>query len=656
MSDLCYVGIPQQWESPKGVMIRTAYHNGYSTVATMCASLNVPHHGDALDLLTEQSPLFNRLTMAAPDLAQPLSENSYTVKNTHAALWVIDEISISRSQFAHHFAYCPECLRNELITIFQDIRDLPVCPLHQTLIVTHCPDCHEREHWTTANLLFCKCGSDRRNSKCLNGTMMEADCLQTFGHNSDIHKLSHLTYIADFCENIWTSRKPNEERKSYFLMDDIRKHASKMIIGQLVNYPGFTRSMHLSPWRETHPLLIALANELITEPAPDNSYCEAKSCCKDVELTLREINYSVSGWKKWSQNIFNSKNFVVSRYGRSEPYYHCHTPICILIRRELHRIQHIESKARSLESKCSTMKEIASLLHCDSTTILQLIELGYLHRPKNKKTGRGHAVLITKTSTENFNKKYILLSKLSYLFNTTRTKIIRQLNQLGIITHHNILGPHVYEQSKIHPIWKKLHNEPKELTPLFPIVLPPPRHILNTLKVAWANTAPIEEITPFLPTSVERQVTGFTINQAATFLNITNRRLNRRFILTGLIKPDIIDDIPCYSLAHIQIMKAHLRKYLSIGEITTVLKIGRKEVFRLINRSKLEPSCALAYSNGDIQLLYNKRDICNLESISQTGKGTKYTTTITDKKLLARPTEQVLPYSPLTWLWAIPSS
>jgi hypothetical protein len=594
--------------------------------------------------------------MTAPDLAQRLSANSYTVKNTDAALWILDEISLNRSQFAHHFAYCPECLRNELITVFQDVRDLPVCPLHQTLIVTHCPDCHEREHWTNANLLFCKCGFDRRNSKCRNGAMMEAGRLQAFGPNSDIHKLSQMTYIAHICEDIWISRKPNEEINSCFLIDAIRKHASKMITVQLANYPGFTRSMHLSPWRSTHPLLIKLANELITEPTTKNSKCDTELCCIDVELTLREIKHSVTGWKKWSQNIFNLKHFEVHRYGRGQPYYQCHTPICRLVRCALDRIQHIESKAKKVANNYSTMQEAALLLHCNSIAILQLTELGYLHRPKNEKTGKGNAILISKTSIENFNKIYILLSRLSHLLNTTETQTTRQLNQLGVIIHHDKLGPHVYEQSKIHSIWKKLQDALKKPAPLFPIALPPPRHVYNTLRIAWANTAPTEELTPFLPTSVERQVTGFTTDQAATFLNITKRRLNRRFILTGLIKPDIIDKTPCYSLAHIQFMNIHLQQHLSIGQITKALKIGRNEAFRLINLSKLRPSFALAYSNGDIQLLYDKHNIYNLESISQTGKENDYkSTSSTDKNLLARPTEQVLPHPPLTYLWVMPS-
>ncbi|WP_188263802.1 TniQ family protein [Pseudomonas sp. PSB11] len=655
MSALCYVGIPQQWESPKGVMIRTAYHNGYSTVATMCAFLNVPYHRDALDLLTEQSPLFSRLTMTAPDLAQRLSANSYTVKNTDATLWILDEISLYRSQFAHYFAYCPECLRNELITVFQDVRDLPVCPLHQTLIVTHCPDCHEREHWTNANLLFCKCGSDRRNSKCLKGTMMEADRLQAFGPISDIHKLSQMTYIAHICEDIWISRKPNKEKNSFFLIDEIRNHASKMITEQLANYPGFTRSMHLSPWRTSHPLLIKLANELITEPNPANLNCETGLCCIDVELTLREINYSMAGSKKWSQKIFNSHNFEVKRYGRGVPYYHCHAPICRLIRSTLDRLLNIKSKAESLSHNYLTMREAAALLHCRITTILQLAELGYLQRAKNKKTGKGYAILISKTSIKNFNNTYILASKLSHTLKTTQRQTIRQLNQLGITKHQNKQGPHIYEQFKIPFILEELRDKIKQPAQLFPIALPPPQNIDNTLKIASTNTAPTEETTQFRPTSIERQATGFTASQVANFLKISPRLLHFRFVLTGLIKPDIIGETPCYSLAHIQIINSHLQQHLSLEQVTKTMKCSRDEVLRLINTSELQASCALAYSNGDIQLLYSQCDIHILKAHSLTKKYTEYQATNTaNQNLLAPATEPVMPDSPLTWLWVMP--
>lgn len=493
MNALCYVGIPQKWESPKGVMMRTAYHNGYSTVAAMCAALEVPLKGDALDLLTEQSSLFNKLTMAAPDLAQLLLVNSYTVNNTDTALWIIDEITLHRTQFARHFMYCPECLRNELITVFQDIRDLPVCPLHGTRIITHCPDCHVREHWATANLFFCKCGSDRRKTKCENGELFEERRLETFGPSADIRDLSYMTYIAQVCEDIWTSKKSNEDKNSGFLKDAIRQHALKIIRAQLEKYPGFTRLMHLSPWRSSHPLLIALSNEVIKEPDTFNKNCRNGFCCVDLELTLSEILHPLKNRKKLSkEEKFISDNFEIHRYGKGMQYYQCNVPICNLVRatndlppqpvikkevlkEQLKTIKKETPKEQSNEYQNEQLKEpsiepidiiylptrhAALLLHCSRRTVLELAKLKHLKSFVTKSEKR-KALHISKNSIENFNKTYILIREISQQLNTTPIHIIRALNKLGFETDHDEPAPYFYKQSEIDSIWDKLIDEVK---------------------------------------------------------------------------------------------------------------------------------------------------------------------------------------------------
>jgi AraC-like DNA-binding protein len=390
-----------------------------------------------------------------------------------------------------------------------------------------------------------------------------------------------------------------------------------MITTQLARHPGFTRSMHLSPWRSSHPLLIEIANKLITEPDLSNLNCETELCCINVELTLREIVYSVAGWKEWSQKIFNSDNFEICRYGRGLPYYHCRTPICRLIRRAFDHMLHIKSKAEALTLNYLSIQETAALLHCSKTTVLQLFKLGYLQQLKSKKTDKRQTTLISKKSIETFNNSYILSNTLSHTLKTTPTQINRQLNQLGITKHLNTPWPHVYEQCKINSILENLQNGLKKTAKLFPVALPPPRNIDNIIKIANANTATTEETIPINLTSPEPKTTGFTTKQTTSFLNISLRFLRHRFILPGLINPDTTKKIPYYSLEHIQIMKTHLQQHCSIEQATKILKCRRDEALRLINISKLQPSCALAYSNGDIQLLYYQSDIYNIKHHSQ---------------------------------------
>jgi len=641
MSILCYVGKPQQWESPKGVLLRTAYHNGYSNVATMCAALGIPYSGDSLELLTEQSSLFTRLTMEAPELTYHLLANSYTANNSAQLLWIIDEVTLYRSQFASHLRYCPECLRNELITVFQDIRDLVVCPLHGTFLVTHCPDCHAHEHWTTANLLFCKCGSDRRRTKPLNGTLFEADRLETFGPYADIRELSYMTYLAQKCEDIWTSRKSNDEVNKCFLVNTILKHATNMITTQLSKYPGFTRSMHLSPWQTSHPLLIKLANEIFKDPSAFNSNCKTGLCCADVKLMRCEIAYSVGDWRACSkESTFISENFNIIRQNGVTPYYHCQTPICRLIRLTRDSILHHEAnnddctlhhkpkyndyllhrKARNepTEFNYLSTEETAALLHCTKNTVLQLVELGHLKRSSQRRSLiQTHKNLIEKASTMRFNKKFILPEKIAQILKTTTTQTIRLLNRLGINSTHNKLGPRIYEKSKILSALDKLTETSKKPPLLYPIVLPPTQPLYNTIKIANAYITPFKHNSPLRCSTIasklmENNSTRFTTSKVTKILNISRRFLYHRFILTGLITPEIKEGTPYYSEADIRVMDAHLQIHLSIEQATKFLQCGRTKVIRLINNSKIKPSRALVYSNGEIQLLYRKEDIQSL--------------------------------------------
>jgi hypothetical protein len=142
------------------------------------------------------------------------------------------------------------------------------------------------------------------------------------------------------------------------------------------------------------------------------------------------------------------------------------------------------------------------------------------------------------------------------------------------------------------------------------------------------HKATIEEIDPVSCRLIEESATEnsrccYTTNQAAKFLNISGRLLYYRFVLTGLIKPEIIDNTAHYSLAHIQGISHHLQYHMSIEQACRTLKCRHSKVASLINTSKLHPSCTLVFSNGDIQLLYKKDDIDSLIDYKQPKKRKK---------------------------------
>jgi hypothetical protein len=217
------------------------------------------------------------------------------------------------------------------------------------------------------------------------------------------------------------------------------------------------------------------------------------------------------------------------------------------------------------------------------------------------------------------------VGQISNLLKTTPIKTVRLLNQLGISSDHDKLGPYVYEQYIIHAAWEKLEKALKNPPSLFPIVLPPTQGVHNSFKTINLNSNVTEENLLQQPVSITERTPEdnrccYTTNEAATFLNISGKLLQYRFVLTGLITPEFIDRTPRYSLDHINTMSSHLQQHLSIEQITRIFRCGRNKTNRLLNSFNLKPSCILLYSNGDKQSLYSKADIYDLSTRPTTKK------------------------------------
>jgi len=312
--------------------MRTAHYNGYSTVKSMCAALEIPCRAGALNLLTEQSPLIFELIAAAPEFEPLFEDNIYGHGGYPCRSWLVDDIAVNPVQFSRRLTYCPECLRSEVITIFQDIKGLSVCPIHQCCIISQCPACKALEQWTDANLFQCGCGFDRRNSKIERAKLFDAEQLETFGPKSYITELSRIANVAQIAREFWLSRAPNEEKLNYQPMHELQEHAMRMISAQLKKYPGLTRALHLAPWVSTHPQIEKIAYRVIKTRRILSDDCVRGDCCREIELTVGQLLYAadINKNSNCKTRKMIAEHFESSSKLMSKKYYRCKTPICKL--------------------------------------------------------------------------------------------------------------------------------------------------------------------------------------------------------------------------------------------------------------------------------------------------------------------------------------
>lgn len=190
----------------------------------------------------------------------------------------------------------------------------------------------------------------------------------------------------------------------------------------------------------------------------------------------------------------------------------------------------------------------------------------------------------------------------------------------GIHSHHNKLGSHAYEIYKINSAWDQLISALANPAPLYPIVLPPNKNTHNILLTTEINNISNEAVNQPQLNDVNNlneteESPLYTTRQVAKYLNISGRLLYTRFILTGLITPELRDAKPYFSLSQTQAIE-HIHQHMSLEQITRLLGCGYSKTAYLINLFDIKPSRILAYSNGTRQYLYRKTEVINLKNVA----------------------------------------
>lgn len=586
MNVICYVGIPQRWESPKSILMRTALHNGYSQVSLLCRALKIPCSKDALELLTEQSPLFSLLKKESPSIATILSRNMYSMESNKQNYWGIDDTILHRPKFARNFQYCPLCIQEEIATIFGDIKDLEICPIHEIYTIVKCPKCGQSEWWTEANILHCKCGFDRKQGDQIKAELFDDSLLEVFGEKSYINRLSAITETFRVCDEIWESRKLIDD-KSLNFSNRIINHADKMIRNQVKNLPGFTRRMLLAPWMTSHKLLKRHALNILCEHDTNQKKCSPFGCCSEVKLKKREIYYSL-GTKHISPehyNLFFEKDM--------EQKFQCcvpRLPICERIKFFTRQKLIRKHESELFLTNNYTTRKTKNLIRCDDNTLNTLISLGYLSKSqKEHDTKSNMTTMICKKSVVEFNKNYITLQEISETLHTTPSKAT------NLLTSHNIIPDKSHPKAKFYN--RKKFNEN-----------------LNALQINLENlnrTSPQVHIT---------NSATIPLHKAARLLQISVAILNRRFIRPRLIEPLIKNKDLLFSNSQISAIRAHLKTNITVEQAAILLDCGRKKASTLIIKYEVKASYRIPTTNGGWQLLYNKEDISHilyLESIQR---------------------------------------
>lgn len=199
MSDLPYLAIPYKDESPRSILIRTAFHNGYSSITQLARRLDAPPSYSLQENLLGNSGLSKRFIDENPKFKDKIKSSFYNqVKGPTSNSPVIinnTQIPFSFLRTNGHFV-CPDCLKNDgYIKQIHDINIVDICPIHKRFLRSTCGQCGVPLKWTYPETQSpCECKNSITQTH-LADESSGAEFIQKSLENDNVELFAELKYI-----------------------------------------------------------------------------------------------------------------------------------------------------------------------------------------------------------------------------------------------------------------------------------------------------------------------------------------------------------------------------------------------------------------------------------------------------------------------------
>jgi hypothetical protein len=617
MNQLCYVPSPLPEESPRSLLMRAAYHNGYLNVYAMAKKLEVADYNRAFKLILAEGDMCVCLCEESPILGEQLRAAFYSQQSKHnsrTAEVSITGLTVPWEGVRHSPVFCPQCLREEHNRYIQDLDGMDACPYHNLRYISFCPSCGRRLPWFLMRGYYCGCNYDLRESSSHLGDGTNGRLLLDIFHRHDQDSLTR-TYTALRCIRYWYFR--SERSSSLFntaIQIGLKKesHLLNHLDSTRKTFPNMPLKAITAPWLNSKDCWIQQCSHAyqLTLPAP-TAPCPSDNCCTNFGLSFRELNRNLSIHKKILINAI--------QIGRLKPahtdlyYYYTGDKMCSFIHTSANLKKRTPLPPDSRREDFYTIDQTKDFLHLATFMVKDIYNQGFFG---DAIEGNNHALFLSRTTVHNFDKKYQTGNALARILRTKPRRISRMLKNLNIQPqnpHRHIqnivdvylrsdvpdqtfeiletqIKPRVIKNESLHVrlIAKRVNLKPSILELLLRHLNPPlfsqPDRQNATTQLLTQQVA-IHIIT--------WRGSHFTSREAAERLNMTYKSFKTRFFDDSSISTLDVGVERFYDSPNLKKMEKALKAYVTRRDALQLGKLSSSQFRRLMRRHsihKLQPN------------------------------------------------------------------
>lgn len=444
---LCFVANPFFEESPSSVLMRTALHNGYSSILNMSADLKITEKTMGEWILND-GMMCATFCKAAPNLQEQLKECFYF--QSQKPLGRSDDVIVQGMRVPWMMlrrpqVFCPICLEEGYTRYIQDIADFKYCPYHAAEYLRKCTACQRPYKWRNSVDSLCLCGHDFRKSPVTLGDNSSAiQLLELF--RTQNQEAFNRTIAALKClkpRSLDTMRNADFMSPALQIGFKNREALHHIILGDLETYKQLHPIAIFFPWLSSENEWIqATTSELYSQLQWEKKPCTSDYCCKHFGLTSSFFHKNLSMSDTALSEAVTGGKLKKTHCGVLN--YYSSKNMCDFVNSQLEKIKTKTKNTNSYRSRFYHLSDVVKILHTPNNALKALIKIGLLGKTK-KLTKR--VTLISKKQTQIFNSLYIsspaLAIELSLVARqVTMKKIINNLNvqsiDISAFTHKKI--------------------------------------------------------------------------------------------------------------------------------------------------------------------------------------------------------------------------
>lgn len=440
MRTLNFVPRARSEESPRSLLIRTAYHNGFKSVAKMIASLKGEHNARPFDWQLNNSSISKLFASLDTNASAPLPFYRSASPITRGAPVLINDIAIPLTLLkTKKHSICPACLAEGWQKYIQDFVILESCPYHHYSYIEQCPSCMQDLSWTECNGVLCKCGYDLRNSpKIYKFCKFANQLLLTFRNknqkvfDSFLINLQALRYsyktsrteakaIADLALDIAVSRDPVKVKAA--IQRSMDEHESA---------PGL---LFVAPWLLSDDEEIRNgANSFM--PSPIEGSKREPSTTQLRNFWLRRDELDAVGINQLKLQTLSKLELITKVKVKTNTPLQYHSNNWAAVFASLGSTG-TRTTATTTASHFD-VDQAALYLDVYPEVVRRAVKTGFM--AKNLKKGASGKLLIDASEVSAFLRKYVFVGPLAKQLNTPNTTLAARLAAVGILP---VSGPNV---------------------------------------------------------------------------------------------------------------------------------------------------------------------------------------------------------------------